>query len=312
MRVSALLVVVSALCAGCEVSSRPEPPPRAPTVEPADDWPEGIRLATLSTLGDLPPASDGTVIAIEPDGRLTANGEECTLLSLGALMRARRVGKVEAPPGPSAVLAIHEDVPWRVTQWVLQACASAELDRIFFAARTQGDETAGAFAVFLPRDIGVMPVPERRAEVDVRTARVRVRPGDESARDPWRLSLPIGDLASEPGPLSVEVDARGEVPTGAVLAVLDVLHRAGADDVRLVGTPRPAGRTIRAEVAAAGRPRSWGVELVGHELAASAPSPPPGRRVRGFAGFTEPLARVPEEELDELLPEVEIEDGEGR
>ncbi len=111
-----------------------------------------IELPQLGTVGDLPPADNRAVLAIDRTGAMKLDGKE---LDYQALLKRLPSYK----KGTNFLLRVDRRVPVRAIEWIQHAFAIAKHDRMFFAVLPVKSEEVGAFALFIPRDVRVTRSP---------------------------------------------------------------------------------------------------------------------------------------------------------
>jgi hypothetical protein len=204
----------------------------------------GISLQRIGTIGDYPPTDQTTVVNVDAEGVMTVDGRE---MDLGTLWKtlcllADRERDAE-PPYPSrwsVVLRLDRSLPWGGAQWLVSICAHPDvrISRIHFAVlpEDEASKEEGTLATHLPLDRGLAATPERIDErVPVRPCIYSTGPGSDPAEVFARARERFALEPDIPG----EVAADAFVPTGYVLRVIDILHRAGARGVTFAGKPPP-------------------------------------------------------------------------
>jgi biopolymer transport protein ExbD len=223
------------------------------------DEPKPPDLPRLGTIGRRPDPSVVIPVAIDRDGRITVDGgRSLGLAELRDELR-RRTDKSEwrNDDGTSnRVLLVDADaaVPWRLGQWVVQVAADPriQISRIFFGARPLEGEGRGAIGWTLPVDRGLsrsgtFPDPIRHVAIKAFAAADADRSDPQGVAASVRRALADGK-DGEPAIFEVKAPPPlgAGVPTGTVMAILDVLHRAGARDVRFEGAAPPQDASANA------------------------------------------------------------------
>ncbi len=225
-----------------------------PTAAPAEEADGAqISLPRLGTLGQAPTGPEVIEVRVAADGALTVDGKGP--LGLAGLDRELTAATADPrwrePDGTcTRVLLVNADerVPWRVAQWVMMAAAAPRvtIHRVFFGARAQTGDEAGAIGWHLPRDRGLG---RRTATVPLYPIQAIARPDHPGPSDPEAMFPHLAStLEAAGGAEKAQFQIRtpppfGQgVPTGFVLGIVDVLARAGAASLSFEGAAPPLVR----------------------------------------------------------------------
>jgi hypothetical protein len=202
-----------------------------------------ITLERLGTIGDYPAPGGLTVVNVNAEGVVTVGGKRLGLEGLKTYLGLMAENERDAEPPRaskwSVVLRLDRTLPWGVAQWLMQVCADPDLriSRVHFAVLpeqvlTPGEE--GTLATHLPVDCEHTWAPDRLPD----PLTVRVGPTGPGSDPSWLYTRLFAALDADPT-LNCEVAGDWSVPTGFMLRVVDVFHRAGARDITFVGAPPP-------------------------------------------------------------------------
>ncbi len=292
--------LAAAALAACGGPSGRAADPVAKAVAAAD-------LPRIGTVGDVPSPAHSVTVAATADGKLFTSEGATDLDGLRKQLTDAASRAPHEPDGSSrlyAVLRVHRAAPWAVACWLMQACASPEVKayRTTFAVRAEEDDSEGAIVCELPadRDCGrVDAEPHLRVCASASTA-----PFDAGAL----YADAVWYFQKHPKCYGARLDVPPRAPVGAVLAMLDVLRRAGARRVWFTGVSLPRrnpeappapGRTLVQDWVARNPPLDggWRVALGDYEVRAGEGDPPPPAvmRLRGFLAALPPTHSVEDE-----------------
>ena len=150
---------------------------------------DGLALAELDNVGDLPPAERITTVVLRASGELTVNGESSDQGALGASIRA-------TGDAPEAGFARDHDV---------LSVLDESVAGVFHTARPADGGAPGAIALFLPCDRGVLR-DDQRARPRPSVA-LRARDGGWNS-DPRGVGVLLRGLA-DVAPLRLPLSPRG-------------------------------------------------------------------------------------------------------
>jgi hypothetical protein len=310
--VSGLALLLLGACGGDEAVS-PEP--------------DGVRLARIGLLGDLPRDGGRVLLSLGPDATLRLGGArvsfedlERRLASLpggpapeeGAIRAPRATEEVvDLPPrdpaprefgdtGPGGVrnadvlLRVDRDAPWALVERLLLACAhpTVKLPRLFFAFEGEDGKGEGAVAVFLPMDAGIGATPT----FDGEAVALRIAPADEPGAFDECVEC-LRKRRPEPATL-LEVTLRSDplAPFAEVARALDAALRANVYGFTFGRATHDLSASTPEEILASARePRGWRIEVGGEDAMAypAGRALVPGRSI-GLYGFSNRVAiRVP-------------------
>ena len=196
-------------------------------------------LPRVGTVWD-PPASS-VDIALASDGSITFQGRPQGLRSLRQELRGLakdpRTRQRDGLSSIDVVLRVASALPWSVVDWVLQVCADPDIRiyRVYFGVRPEANGADGVIPLFLPTE-GPSPT-------------------DAGAGLPVKASLLASDRVANPGVVllmleaafakttdrTLDIDMAADLAprVGHVLSLIDLGFRAGAEAIRLSGTPAP-------------------------------------------------------------------------
>jgi biopolymer transport protein ExbD len=297
--VAAMLIAAVVCCTEREDASEPTMADALPAGAVG-----GIALERIGTIGDYP--ATPVVVNVDAEGTMTVGGQAMDLAALEKLLLLRaNESRSDSPGNPSdvaVVLRLDRTLPWGAAQWLMQTCAHPEVRimRIHFAVLPEDGSEEGSLAAHLDPDAGLIETPARLRDRLKITARVHGTGEGSSPGSMFEKAKAI--LAADPT-LACEVNADRLVPTGYVLRVMDVLHRAGAREMTFVGTRSPQGPGAIANLVGEARkkPVMPTIELLGTKVGDEAGKLPPLARVRGSVVGTVRtlLRRRPLDRLDD-------------
>jgi len=279
-------------------------------------WMVGVlgaqELPKCGTLGDLPPENRRIEVSVLTDGAIRVGEEEIGFPALRAKLRS-------CEPGTDVLLRIDRRGPWVAVQWVMIACAQADLARVFHAVRPEDSEEEGALALFLPKDRGRRAVPQRPHAFEKLRVHVVAR---EQPVFLDHLHPVMSKLAGGDRKIVLDLKAARHTPYEICVRICDLALRAGIEHVQFYGTqvaPRDADlkKIVAMERSGGKRPEAFGIKLGARELEPSDEpvDVPAGKRVRGgYAGIARsdsfPFFEEEEEIDEDDLPEEVIEEEE--
>ena len=280
---------------------------------------EGIDVPTIGTVGDFPDPAHRVVVNVTAEGTIVVDGTTYAFDDVRGEVKRRAArsrgntladGKGTRLSGESIVLRVDGDVGWGATCALLDACAKAEVNRVFFGVRHDGDGAEGAVAVFSPTDVGGEQFGD--PSFDQRNVSVSWNAG---AGTPAAVRDSLAALPeSRTSKLIVALEVSRALTTREALTMLDAVLRSGAASVEIaVGHASRFDSTTVRVTSAPGGPAS-GREIViedeswtdatnaarhehhgRHVLSPAAPPPPMPSvpRVRGaLTGVTSPRSLV--------------------
>ena len=242
----AAFAVLVALCGVIRADDSPAAAPGGASSE----------LVKAGAVWDAPEAP--FVVSLAKDGTISALGLELGLDELTVTLRAKaRAPRLRNADGTSAidlVLRVAPSLPWTLVQWVMQACADpgVQISRIYFAVTPEGGGVDGVMPAFLPKDRSVASAdPEAGAPM----VHAVVLPSKGKA-DPGAVYAALKSALDATADKTVTIETPPpRIPrAGAVLELVDLCYRAGAEWIQFGGASRPRPGALSTDVAPDGSP----------------------------------------------------------